>query len=157
MKITGKIKKIIFVVFVIVFLCPIIWLSFKSFPEFLNGVFSMTWPKTHGIVISKSISEKAAWKKGIWRPVVKYTYSVKNKEYTNEKISFSVFFYGKQWAADIISRYELHRNVDVFYNPNNHTISCLRTGPEIAATVYSILGLGVILYLGCLLIRHFLN
>jgi hypothetical protein len=71
----------------------------------------------------------------------------------SEKISFSVFFYGKPWASDIINRYELHRNVDVFYNPNHHNVSCLRTRPEIAATVYSILGLGIILYLGCFLIK----
>jgi hypothetical protein len=84
---------------------------------------------------------------------LKYTYSVEDKEYTSEKISFSVFLFGKQWAADIISRYELHGKVDVFYHPDSHNISCLRTGPEIAATVYSILGLGIILYLGYFFIK----
>jgi len=83
----------------------------------------------------------------LWKPVVKFTYRVEDRTYSGEKISFSMFIFTEQWAVDRINRYNINSKVDVFYNPFNHRISCLDPGPEIAATVYSTIGMEGLLYL----------
>ncbi len=133
--------------FKIMMLCVCVWFLVMSLPNFLFGSFSMTWPKTQGMVLEKSLTEKPVGPGTLWRPAVKYRYRVEDKEYAGEKISFFIFVFSKQWATDSINRYALNSKVDVFYNPFNHKTSCLKPGPEIAATVYSAIGVGGIFYL----------
>ncbi len=133
--------------FKIMMLCVCVWFLIMSLPDFLSGSLSMTWPKTQGMVLEKFLSKKTTGKVTLWKPVVEYTYQVEDRTYSGEKISFSMFIFSEQWAVDRINRYNINSKVDVFYNPFNHKISCLDPGPEIAATFYSTIGMGGLLYL----------
>lgn len=128
------------------------WMVITNFPAFFFGLYSCVWPKTQGTVIENRLVEKHTGKGSLWQPQINYIYSVNNKNYTGSKESFSTFIFGKQWAADILEKYPLKSNVEVFYHPFNHKTSCLKPGPEIAATLYSAGGTGGIL---CILLPFF--
>ncbi|WP_457554133.1 DUF3592 domain-containing protein [Desulfobacula sp.] len=147
MKTAGEKNNIFSIFFKIMMLCICAWFLVMSFSDFLFGSFSMTWPKTQGIVLEKSLTQEPAGSGTLWKPVIKYSYRVEDKEYAGEKISFFIFVFSKKWATDSINKYDLNSKVDVFYNPFNHKISCLKPGPELAAAVYSIIGMGGIFYL----------
>ena len=138
----SKLKKNKIIPLNIIMICLLIWFVILSCPAFFSGFFSMVWPKTTGVILDKSLNEKSVRGSTRYQPLVKYTYSVKKKKYCNDKISFSLFIFDKQWATGIINKYNSKEKINVYYNPFNHQISCLKPGLKISAAFYFLLGLG---------------
>ena len=63
-----------------------------TIPTLWNGVSSLTWPQTEGIVVGKDLVKKPVSKGTLWRPHVVYRYSVAGKDYTGKNIAFYYFF-----------------------------------------------------------------
>ena len=131
----------------LILLCLFAWFIKVSISAFLLGIMSMTWPSTEGIVLEKSLAGKQVEKGTLYKPEIKYQYSVNNKSYNGNKIAFSIFIFGKDWATTIINKYNPNDKIQIFYNPNDPQTSCIKPGPEIWASAYTLVSLGGIFYI----------
>lgn len=131
----------------LIFLCMFAWFIKVSIAAFWFGIMSTTWPSTEGIVLETSLAGKQVEGGTLYRPEIKYEYWVDNKNYTGNKIAFSIFTFGKDWATTIINKYNPNDKIPIYYNPRNPQISCIKPGPEIWAVCYTLLSLGGIFYI----------
>ena len=84
--------------------------------------------------------------KWVFKPILKYEYSVDNLDYTGNRIRFTSFdinYEREHKAKREISAYPVGKKVSVFYNPNNPTDSVLVVG--VGSRVYMGFGLGILL------------
>ncbi|MCD4744581.1 MAG: DUF3592 domain-containing protein [Desulfobacteraceae bacterium] len=128
-------------------LCLFTWFIKVSIAAFWFGIMSTTWPSTEGIVLEKSLAGRQVEGRTLHKPEIKYKYWVNNNKYNGDKISFSIFTFGKDWAITIINKYNPNDKIRIFYNPQNPQLSCIKPGPEIWATFYTLLSFGGIFYI----------
>ena len=103
---------------------------------FLPGILSTSWPKARGEVfnseIVKDMSSKGAGVTGTYILEARYRYTVNNRIYEGQKVSFSLFDtrFSSQLDAEQFVRIKLYpgRKIYVHYNPANPKESVLFPG-----------------------------
>ena len=119
-----------------VFISISAWNLIQAMPVLWNGVSSLSWPETEGIVTGKNLVIKKTHNDGtLWRPIVAYSYSVAGKDYYGSKNRFYYFIFGREWAEEEVRGYETGRTVTVYYKPSNPGVSCLNPGPAKSAII----------------------
>ncbi len=112
---------------------------------------SKSWPSVKGTVTVSEIDTRQMESNGKWinmyHPQVVYNYFVKDKAYTNSKISFGDYATNKRKDANkVIRKYPVNSEVTVYYNPINPQEAVLQRKAGLAA--YGIVAIGVLLSLG---------
>ena len=109
------------------------------YPTWWNGMSSLRWPSTNGIVLEKEFYQKELKDSGsLWAPIVHYQYSVDHQKYRNNVFSFYFFIFGKDWAERQIRNYTPNQSVNVYFDPSMPGRSCLKTGPDKSGTIFAI-------------------
>ena len=93
------------------------------------------WPVTTGTVkgarVEKMLGTKHGGGNGMgmsssFKAYVRYEYVVDGKIYSSKNIKVGLLtFSGPFWAESYVSRYRVHNNVDVYYNPKFPKMSYL--------------------------------
>ncbi len=109
----------------------------REIPALYKSVLSRSWSKTGGTIIktfssTKSVragSAKNPRSATVYVPNVNYSFQVGNETFTGERINFAGeekhFSFEEESKAYLDSRYQINKNVEVFYNPNNPRESSL--------------------------------
>ena len=111
---------------------------------------SQSWPSTQGQVVTSEVKKTTHTSqngtKWVFKPILKYEYSVDNLDFTGNRIRFTSFEINHEKehkAKREISAYPVGKKVSVFYNPNNPTDAVLVVG--VGSRVYMGFGLGILL------------
>ena len=115
-----------------------------------NARASADWPATPGVITASSVersqsssSSSSSSSRPTYSANISYSYSVEGSNYTSGTVSFGQ--YGSSdsdHAREIVSRYPVNKEVDVFYNPEKPETSVLE--PGVTWSSYLILGMGAI-------------
>lgn len=100
------------------------------------GEASRTWPQTNAVILSSEVSKYENRSTGgtanrsiSYAPDVVYTYSVKNNNYTNNRVSFSpIGGSNRSRIARYVSRFTIGKSYPVYYNPEKPENSTLIRG-----------------------------
>ena len=116
---------------------------------------SRTWPSVKGIIKMSEMSTSSDHDGGRrYQFVVEYDYSVSGMAYTNNFYSYKPTYNAAQsrGARELVEKYPLESEVDVFYNPGNPKKSVLLPGfnflcymPILAGLIFC--GFGIAMYL----------
>jgi Protein of unknown function (DUF3592) len=125
-------------------------------PQMKKAEQSKTWPTTMGAVIkSEIVSEKDSEHGTMYRPEVVYVYSVDNREYTSNEITFGssmVSTSRRKSVAKATYKYPVGKQVNVYYNPDEPYESVLETDVTFATKLllwigYLLIGVGALIFL----------
>jgi hypothetical protein len=84
------------------------------------------WPTTIGKVLYHRINTSSSRYSTYYSPIIKYSYSVEDKDYTSETIRYpGVNFKKYSQAADFVSQYPIGSQIEIYYDPTNPSLSCL--------------------------------
>ena len=92
------------------------------------------WAKTQGVIVSSEIIKKRSHSNGkssvSYTPMVHYKYHFENQKKEGTKLfSGSQYSVGSlRYAQKITSKYDTNKVVDVYYNLDNTTDTCLELG-----------------------------
>jgi hypothetical protein len=111
-------------------------LAFLMFATSLVLAFrSRSWPTTEGRVLESTVesytthsSDRVNSQDISYKPVVRYTYSVEEKQLESKQIAFGSWTGSKTYAAGIIAKYPKHAVVTVYYHPKRHGMAVLVPG-----------------------------
>ncbi|MCK9614104.1 MAG: DUF3592 domain-containing protein [Candidatus Omnitrophica bacterium] len=132
---------------VIVFVSLAVWMGSGIYRQAENGVSSSQWPSTEGYIVSSEITRHANGSSRRLRatrysPNIYYTYKINGIEYEGRRLTFMNSSGGKSWAEQKVNNYPAGKRVDVYYKPQDLTISVLEPG---ATMKWLILSSGAIL------------
>jgi hypothetical protein len=97
------------------------------------GEKSNFWPKTKGKIISSEVEKYERSNSGgrsiTYKPAITYSYSLQNKTYSNDRVSFSPIG-GSNISQShyYVSRFSVGNVVPIFYDKNNPKNSTLIKG-----------------------------
>jgi len=108
------------------------------------------WPSTSGKVHSASVARGTRKGRGgkelesYWAEV-KYRYAVEDKDYENDKIAATRIYSAQEGPArNIVNLYEPEQQVQVWYNPADHSEAYLVPGGTVGGIAFLILSLGLL-------------
>ncbi len=107
----------------LIFFIAFPFLLWKAWQTHQAAKASTAWPTTTG-TITKVERFKRLFR---WLPRVAYSYSVGEKNYASERISF-VAGYRKKEVDEVLSRYTVGQSVEVYYPPEKPTDAVLQPG-----------------------------
>ncbi len=107
----------------LIFFVAFPFLLWKAWQTHQTAKASEAWPTTPG-TITKVERFKRFFR---WLPRVSFTYSVGEKSYTSERISFAAGYRPKE-VDEVLSRYAVGQTVDVHYPPEKPTEAVLEPG-----------------------------
>jgi Protein of unknown function (DUF3592) len=127
-------------------------------PGLWRSYHNQTWSKVTGKIVearwqNKLVSQNAARPNFKLIPKIEYSYMVNNTEYKGTTITLSSFDeLDKTLAKSKLEQYSTGRQVSVYYNPSNPTLSCLE---QEKPTLTSVLGLimGVVSFYAAFALR----
>jgi energy-coupling factor transporter transmembrane protein EcfT len=119
-----------------------------GYTSYQKGLESKNWPVAKGSVTQSEIEKRTETTgSGTSRrkvvksyPVVKYTYSVGNRDYQSGRITFGQ----SKDAHHTVARYPKGKNIQVYYNPENPAEAVLEPGGDATLSIVFI-GLGAVL------------
>lgn len=95
--------------------------------------YSPVWPKARGNVIKSYVriasSTRSAHNNVM--PEVVYVYSVDGVNYEGNKIFFLEDGRGSAWSKKKVEKYKVEQQIEVFYNPQDPSISVLEPGGSV--------------------------
>lgn len=137
----AKIKGVILLIFLLIglFLC-----SFGVYFLYIEGNLRH-WPIAQGRVYDTQIADLSrSGSTPSFKPIIFYKYIVNEREYSNNRLTVISRTYGKKSdAQDVISKYQVHQNVDVFYNPLDPQDSILKQQSQMVS--YAIILSGMLI------------
>jgi len=112
-----------------------------------------SWPETEGIVLYSEVNSHVSDGSTMYKPIVKYTYSVNGKEFTSSKYSYGEYSSSdSDFAYEIVDLYPKGKKVSVYYNPSKPYKAVLETGvgfmiyiPLVLGVIFSAIGLLVLI------------
>ena len=107
----------------LIFFIAFPFLLWKALQTHQTAKASVAWPTTEG-TITKVERFKRFFR---WLPRVAYTYSVGEKSYVSERISFAAGYRPKE-VDEVLSRYTVGQIVPVYYPPEKPTEAVLQPG-----------------------------
>ncbi len=115
-------------------------------------VYSPEWPKTWGNVIKSYVIDSHSGSGHFnFFPKVFYVYSVDGVNYEGNRIFFLEDGRGSAWSNKKIEKYKIEQQIEVFYNPQDPSISVLEPGGSILGIFLSgvahIMGISILLVL----------
>ncbi len=123
-------------------------LFFWATPGLLRSFGSQTWPSVNGRVTdsrwhNKIIGQSALRPTSKFIPKIEYSYSVNNAEFKGTSVSLDAFEgFDRLTAKSKLEQYATGREVQVFYDPANPSVSCLELEkPSLFNVVAMILGI----------------
>ncbi|WP_297889822.1 DUF3592 domain-containing protein [Sulfurihydrogenibium sp.] len=103
------------------------------------------WKKTQGKILEKKVERvQEIIKYETYKPVIKYKYTVDDKEYISDRIFITPFETDKNTASKIINEFT-SENVNVYYNPFNPSESVLKKSVHAGLVVMIIALIGIML------------
>jgi len=99
-----------------------------GFREWRLANASQNWPSTTG-AITQSESDFDA--DGGWHFNVKFSYVVGGRTYTGTRVRYGRIGTGRRSVERLERRYPVDRSVDVFYNPDDPSLSALERGSTV--------------------------
>jgi hypothetical protein len=122
--------------------------AFFGYNSYQKGMASKNWPVANGSVIQSKIEKRTETtgsgnrRRKVVRshPVVKYTYSVGNRDYQSSRITFGQ----SKDAYKTVARYPKGKSVQVYYDPENPAQAVLEPGGDKTMSIVFI-GLGAVL------------
>ena len=109
-------------------------LAFHYYQIVADAFFhSPGWPTARGNVIKSYVRvapPSGASTRNVM-PEVAYVYSVDGVNYEGNKIFFLEDGRGSAWSEDKIAKYKIEQQIEVFYNPQDPSISVLEPGGSI--------------------------
>jgi len=83
------------------------------------------WPTTNGLIVESGIIEEPARNamgnvNNTYLLIVKYQYSVNNKQYEGDRVTFGSPAFNYLTASNFSDLYVQGKEVPVYYNPDNH-------------------------------------
>jgi len=111
---------------------------------------SASWPTIKGAVVSSDVEKKTSTRSRkkkresstSYRAVVRYEYTVGDKQHTSGRISFGGTSTSMGAAKELVGRYPKGAEVDVYYDPDDPEQAVLESGKQ--ASSYIPLGVGVL-------------
>ena len=138
-------------------LCALI--AFHGFTKLAVAFYySSEWPKARGNVIKSYVDVTTPSGEGYYNymPKVVYVYSVDGVDYEGNRIFFLEDGRGSSWSYKKVEKYKIEQQIEVFYNPQDPSISVLEPGGSILGILLSggihFMGIGVLLFLASALI-----
>jgi Protein of unknown function (DUF3592) len=123
-------------------------LFFWATPGLLRSFGSQTWPSVNGRVTdsrwhNKIIGQSALRPTSKFIPKIEYSYSVNSADYRGTSVSLDAFeSFDRLTAKSKLEHYATGREVQVFYDPTNPSVSCLELEkPSLFHVVAMILGI----------------
>ncbi len=107
----------------LIFFIAFPFLLWKAWQTHQTAQASVAWPTTAG-TITKVERFKRLFR---WLPRIGYTYSVGDKSYTSERISFVAAYRAKE-VDEVMSRYAVGQSVPVYYPPEKPAEAVLEPG-----------------------------
>ncbi|MGK0298791.1 MAG: hypothetical protein ACI9XC_002415 [Gammaproteobacteria bacterium] len=97
-----------------------------------------SWPSVTGVVIGSKISNSgdsnftSGTTNTYYTPTIKYKHQVGTRKFINNRIHAGGSFYSSipSKANELVARYHEGAEVDVYYNPDNPSKSCLEKTEE---------------------------
>ena len=93
----------------------------------IKALDSESWPSVEGEILESKLERSKSDGATKYRANVNYIYEIAEKEFTGKKIGFSALA-TKSYTQKLIERYPVGENVEVYYNPENHSDSVLLPG-----------------------------
>jgi hypothetical protein len=112
--------------------CLFAFLMFAT--SFVLAFRSRSWPTTEGCVLESTVERCATHSSDrvrqdiSYKPVVRYTYSVGEKQLESNQIAFGYFTGSETYASGIIAKYPKRAVVTVFHHPKRHALAVLEPG-----------------------------
>jgi len=138
-----------FFAFLMIIIAPFV--AYVSIERFLDGQSSMSWPTTQGKVISSAVEEDQHSRiKKSFKPRIEYQYALEKKEYVGSEISHHDVGYGDRVNADnIVAKYPVGFQLDVYYDPDDYSRAVLEPGNSWRAYLFlavpiAMLGFGLL-------------
>jgi hypothetical protein len=121
----------------------------------LKAQQSTDWPSVKGRIVESGIRTQSGSTSKVSRVTyhanVVYEYDVIGKVYTGHRVSFGEYGTGDGiHANEIIKRYPQGENVNVFYDPDQHSVSVLEPGSHGVPWFFLALGFPFLLFGGAL-------
>lgn len=107
----------------LIFFIAFPFLLWKAWQNHQTAKASVAWPTTEG-TITKVERFKRLFR---WLPRVAYTYSVGEKSYASERISFAAGYRPKE-VDEVLNRYAVGQSVPVYYPPTKPAEAVLQPG-----------------------------
>ncbi len=108
---------------------------------------SDAWPSTEGVVVVSKVRRSGNTQPGDRRykftPQVEYRYAVAGSEYASKRIDFSsvtVSHKNSGRAMQVVNRYPVGKQVDVYYDPGNPAFAVLQRGVKTSTYLGFVLG-----------------
>ena len=118
--------------------------------EWKFGNESLDWPTVSGTIESSTVKRTKELDSTDY-PAIRYRYTVNNQPYTSDRIQFDPVMGG---AKEIVKSYPTGKDVNVYYQPDDHSQAVLQPGVHngfivtfAAATAFGLFGLGCLGYL----------
>lgn len=95
-----------------------------------HAIESINWPYTQGVIIESHVWEHEDDDSSAksYDPMIKYSYTVNGKTYTNDLVNYDYVNRGKEWAENVIADYPEGQQVTVSYKPDKPEFSVLERG-----------------------------
>lgn len=78
---------------------------------------------------------------------MKYEYTIKNKKYIGNIISYKTAKTNKKSVLAVQKKYPINKNIKVYYNPKNYHKSVLETGSSLGPVIiFTLISISLILF-----------
>lgn len=138
--ILGTGMGLVFMTVASIFLIP------TGYKELKNAQDSLNWPTTDGVIILSEIKEDSNEEGSItYRANVRYEYTVGEKSYSSDQVSFGQYSSSDpEHAQSIVRRYKKGQKLSVHFNPSHPNESALEPGATWPS--YMLLGMGAVFF-----------
>lgn len=113
-----------------------------------HAIDSINWPHTQGVIIESHVWEHEDDDSSVksYDPIIKYSYTVNGKTYTNDVVNYDYVNRGKEWAENVIADYPKNQQIPVFYKPDKPEFSVLERGATASTSIPIYLGYASIIF-----------
>jgi hypothetical protein len=124
-------------IFALMFFGPMLLIAIIGVADAMKARDSESWPQTKGTVVASKVSKhtsRSRDSKGrsststTYGADVSYKYTVGGEAYTSERISYGDFHGSREGAESLTKKYNVGREVTVYYNPEDAAQSVLEPG-----------------------------
>ncbi len=116
----------------ILFLAMGSWSTYRLVTDSWQGLASLKWQKTAGVVIGSSVQGLPSKGGEQYRLSVTYRYAIDGKEYQNDRISYPETTHSggteAYWRDELHTTYPVNGPCTVYVNPIHPEESCLKPG-----------------------------
>lgn len=109
--------------------------------EYALGEISPDWPRAPGKIVASRVKRTKSKSKVELKAVIRYSYEAGGQQHTSDRVQFGDDGRGKKRAKELVKRFPVGGAVQVYYAPENPSISTLETGtPSDHLLVMKVLG-----------------